>query len=675
MTMIDHLHVYPRKRSFVALVQVPALLLMLFGSFLLPAATQARAAAPVQTYDKGSPFGINANLGNRVRSDEHATMVGLMQEAGVQWAREEISWDRVEPEKGLGFQWGGNASGMYNYDQAIRLQHDAGINVLGLLAYNPAWFKSKNPVLDAWLADWGNYVYNVVARYGRERGQIRYWEVWNEPNLRASGYEHGLYTITDYVRVLDVAYAAIKSADPQAVVVLGGLCDVWSPIPTPQDYDSLDYFKMILEAGGWGSFDVLGWHPYRPGSPEAILYRRGPAIGFQQQLDMLDMMLTQYGGPKPIWLTEMGWSSYTGAYGVSETDQAVYLQRLYMTALAHPSVEKIFWYDLREDTDANQPYEYPAQSEFNDQFHYGLLRRTFPLKATDPVLRKPAFLAYRAMTSSLQGMYLETIMAEDNADFPGLYWYRFSDGQHQTDVMWRLYGPPDEIDIPCDCTEARVRRWQGSLIKVTQTGTGHLVGQIEDMGTPIFVETGPDRVGQGQFFPETGHYLRGTFAQRWASAGGLAEFGFPITGELIEPDPRTGQPRTVQYFERNRFDYFPEFQSTSFVVQLGRLGDVSLQHLGVDWKSLPRRASGDPDCLFFTETGHQICAPFRERWEQTGGLARHGLPLTDAYEQGGRQVQYFERSRFEWHPENPPAFQVQLGLLSRELYASWTTWP
>ena len=50
------------------------------------------------------------------------------------------------------------------------------------------------------------------------------------------------------------------------------------------------------------------------------------------------------------------------------------------------------------------------------------------------------------------------------------------------------------------------------------------------------------------------------------------------------------------------------------------------------------------------------------------------MPLTDAFDEQGRLVQYFERSRFESHPNNPPDFQVQHGLLGRELYASWGRW-
>lgn len=647
-------------------------MLLLLGSTLLTPRT--RAAVPPNSPGHDSPFGVASNLGNRVRSDEQAAMTTLMREAGVRWAREEISWERVQFEQGGAYRWDGDEDGMFNYDQAIELQRKAGINVLGLLAYNPAWFKSKNPVLDAWIGDWGDYVYNTVARYGRERGQIRYWEVWNEPNLRAFGYEHGLYTIHDFVRVLDVARAAIKAADPDAVIVLGGVADIWGLPPTAEDYDSFDYLRMLYEAGGWDTFDIVGWHPYRPAPPEQVLHRRGPDMNFAEELRTLEALLAELG-PKPVWITEVGFSAFTGIFGVSEADQAALLQRMYVQALAHPMIEKLFWYDMRNDISSQTYYTQPEYDDTEEQFHYGMLRRTYPLNPDDSTIRKPAFLAYRALADMLGGMRLEAIRAEGaNPGMPGLYWYRFTDGQRYTDVIWRLYGDPLDIRVPCDCSEARVRRWNGALERVTLTQTNEVVGRLEEIGSPLIVETGPDRVQNGQFFRETGHYLGGAFATRWREGGGLSEFGYPITGELTVPEPGSGRARTVQYFERNRFDYFPELINTQFAVQLGRLGETSLQQTGVNWFSLPRREVGDENCLFFSETGQQICSPFRERWEQSGGLMRHGLPLTDAFEENGRLAQYFERSRFELHPNNAPDFQIQLGLLSRELYASWERW-
>jgi hypothetical protein len=639
--------------------------------FTAPAAPTASAQA---LSGKDSPFGINASLGNRVRTAEHAAMVELMREAGVQWSREELSWDRMQLERGGPFRWEGDAEGLYNYDNAIAVQRAAGINVLGILAYNPAWFKSKNPKLDEWLGDWGNYVYNVVARYGRERNQIRYWEVWNEANLRPFGYEHGLYTIKDFVRLLDVSRAAIKAADPQAVIVLGGLADIYGQITRAEEYDSLDYLRMLHAAGGWNSFDILGWHPYRGLAPETVQERRGVGMSMEQEFRILDGMMAAWG-PKPIWLTEMGWSSATPTTRLSEADQAAYLQRMYVIALAHPSIQKIFWYDLRDDTAPGAPYERPVFNQHEPEFHFGLLRRRFPLDPNAADLRKPAFLAYRALANSLRGLRFAAVIANGAPpNLPDIHWYRFSDGQRHVNIVWRTGGGRIEVNYTCNCPEVRVRGWDARLTKVTQTTRGQAMGLLEELGTLLFLEEGPDPVKSGRFFEQTGHYVRDAFERYWLEGGGLAQFGYPITGELIEPDPATGKARVVQYFERNRFDYFPDLADTPYVIQLGHLGGVALRSRGVKPDTLPRREAGDPPCLFFAETGHQICPPFRERWEQSGGLPRHGLPLTDAFDEQGRVVQYFERSRFESHPNNPPDFQVQLGLLGRELYASWGRW-
>ncbi len=69
-----------------------------------------------------------------------------------------------------------------------------------------------------------------------------------------------------------------------------------------------------------------------------------------------------------------------------------------------------------------------------------------------------------------------------------------------------------------------------------------------------------------------------------------------------------------------------------------------------------------------------ISGRFREYWEQNGGLAVFGYPLTPAQREttaaGTFLVQYFERQRFELHPENAAPYDVLLGLLGAEIYGS-----
>jgi hypothetical protein len=74
------------------------------------------------------------------------------------------------------------------------------------------------------------------------------------------------------------------------------------------------------------------------------------------------------------------------------------------------------------------------------------------------------------------------------------------------------------------------------------------------------------------FFPETQHALGGAFYQYWRQNGGLPIFGYPISEEMQEVSPTDGKTYTVQYFERNRFEYHPEFRGTRNEVLMGLLG-------------------------------------------------------------------------------------------------------
>jgi hypothetical protein len=173
-----------------------------------------------------------------------------------------------------------------------------------------------------------------------------------------------------------------------------------------------------------------------------------------------------------------------------------------------------------------------------------------------------------------------------------------------------------------------------------------------------------------QWFSRTGHTLRGAFLDYWARYGGLPQFGYPITEEFVEPAGATGkQPLVVQYFERNRFEHHPENANTPFEVLLGNLG---LDFHDSDPAAAPVRS---PNTEYFGPTGHNVAGPFLSYWHTHGGLFVHGYPVTEAYYEqknptNGKSylVQYFERSRFEYHPENAGTpYEVLLGLLGDQL--------
>jgi acid phosphatase type 7 len=189
-------------------------------------------------------------------------------------------------------------------------------------------------------------------------------------------------------------------------------------------------------------------------------------------------------------------------------------------------------------------------------------------------------------------------------------------------------------------------------------------------------------------FDETGYCVDDTFARFWSSHGGLPVFGYPISNATSSPVRTQGHGQAAQWFERGRFESHPELRPP-YNVLLGHVGLERLEQLGRDWRAEPREAGPRPYCLWFEETGRNVCdqsqqAGFRRYWETHGlefdgrpgksfaeSLALFGLPLTSTRMEtnvAGHTVltQWFERARFEWHPQNERQHRVLLGLVARE---------
>jgi hypothetical protein len=178
----------------------------------------------------------------------------------------------------------------------------------------------------------------------------------------------------------------------------------------------------------------------------------------------------------------------------------------------------------------------------------------------------------------------------------------------------------------------------------------------------------PAAVGRAQdtrCFTETGQCISGAIRRYWEQNGGLPVFGYPITPVQIETVESWSGP--VQWFERDRLE---DHSSQGQGVLAGRLSVELLARQGRPWQY--RQIGGQvADCVGFAETGYYMCGGFRAYWERNGGLARFGFPITDQINEtiNGQTytVQYFERRRMEFHPENRPPFDILLGLLGNEV--------
>jgi hypothetical protein len=157
-------------------------------------------------------------------------------------------------------------------------------------------------------------------------------------------------------------------------------------------------------------------------------------------------------------------------------------------------------------------------------------------------------------------------------------------------------------------------------------------------------------------FNETGHEVCNDFLNYWYQHGELAQQGFPISDEISEISPTDGHRYTVQYFERAVFERHPE-KAAPYNVLLSLLGVTYFQkkHPLPPPGQQPNTSAGS---VYYSQTGHRLGGIFLEYWQNHGGLAQQGYPISDEFREISSQdckeylVQYFERAVFEYHPDN-----------------------
>ena len=303
-------------------------------------------------YDQ-SPFGINGLNMIHGRQSPNVFEDGLktakvMKDAGIHWARLELWWGVLEPEKGK-FDWTFS-------DKVAQLYRDEKMNGLVLLCYSSAW--SGKPPADAEeRALYADYVYQVVNRY---KDTFHVWEIWNEPNIPTFWPEPN---VRDYTLMLKEAYKAAKRADPNCVILAASTSG-----------PDLDFIKGIYQCGGWDFCDGISIHPYSmSGGP--IVQRLDKLLRMHNEyITHHSSLITPHSSLKSLWITEMGWTTEHPSY---EQDQAIYLTQSYVISLAN-GVEKLFWFCL---------------DDWGEK--WGII------KGIDPLDPKPSYNAYQRLTRAL----------------------------------------------------------------------------------------------------------------------------------------------------------------------------------------------------------------------------------------------------------------------------------
>jgi hypothetical protein len=355
---------------------------------ILPVAAMLGALMALAPSAQGAAPGVN--IAGAPTADRVAEAIST----GAKTVRIFALWKDFEP----------NARGQYpsadvnltnlsnTFDDAIRKLNAAGAKPMFVVTEAPSWANGSadvnippsNP------ADFGDFLKRFSA-HNRSVGSVAGYEVWNEPD--ENQFWHPAPDATQYTALLKAAYSGIKAGDPAATVVAGPM--------TGNDYQ---WLQNLYTAGAKGSFDVVGVHT------DTACLDRGPDEFYREDGKLArftflgyrtvhDVMSANGDGDKPIWMSELGWSSTNGGptsctrgqwagqkpSGVSDANQATFLTKAYSCLANDPYVTQALWFTMRDTTGE-------SVDELN---HYGLVRPDGSAK--------PALAAFKAVVAANGG--------------------------------------------------------------------------------------------------------------------------------------------------------------------------------------------------------------------------------------------------------------------------------
>ncbi|MCX6558346.1 MAG: cellulase family glycosylhydrolase [Candidatus Aminicenantes bacterium] len=272
------------------------------------------------------PYGINVHLTKN-------EVLAKVKAAGITWIRVDVNWPQIEGSKGD-----------FNFTELDRVATYAeanGLSVYATIAYTPGWANGNvgfnYPAAD--INEWKNFVATIVTRY---KTKIKYWGIWNEPNLREFfGFGKDIFV----QNVLLPAVQTIRTVDPSAFIVGPELAHL-----TSSGVEWYFWMKYILDNAG-GYFDIISHHIYEDLGVYVMyeLLEQGDHL-----IPAVKQIIEESGqGGKPFWITETGWETSK----FSEPMQSLRYLDMLQTRARKDYPQKIFFYEIIDDPNsANRPF-------------------------------------------------------------------------------------------------------------------------------------------------------------------------------------------------------------------------------------------------------------------------------------------------------------------------------
>jgi hypothetical protein len=380
--------------------------------------------------------------------------VQTMIQGGATWIRyNRLLWSELQPRENEQPDWS-LLDKLKGQLAAVSPKH---VNIIMVVRNTPDWAQ-KYPgsacgsVKESKIPAFAQFMHDLVLQLSAPPYNVKYWEVGNEPDapLRYDSMDYPLSCWGDagqpdfggalYTQVLKQVSPAIKLADPEAKVLIGGLlldCDPDHPI-YDKDGKLLDcaparFLEGIVSSGGGVYFDAVSYHAYDYFSSlgnysnpnwNASSYSSGPVSIVKD--NFVRSVLAKYGYTNKLFInTETALVctlpecsvANSGVRTQYETTKAYYVAVDYASAKANGLAARI-WYDI----DGGWRFT-------------GLLDHSKPL---------PAYYAFK--TASAELGYASYV--QDVTQFPGIKGYEFSRGKHVIWFLWSIDGNAHTVSLP-----------------------------------------------------------------------------------------------------------------------------------------------------------------------------------------------------------------------------------
>lgn len=387
-------------------------------------------------------LGVNVHFDSATTTD---AQIAQLASAGFKYVRMDLTWDRVEQQKGQ--------YDFSSYTRLIRALAAHGIRTLCILDYNNALYETLTSPPGTVVGPHTDEVRQAFARFAAAAvTQFKHddvvWEIWNEPDYPR--FWQPQPNPVDYMALAQVTIAAMRQADRHATIVAPALTGL-----EPQYQSAWDYLTYCFSQGLIGLVDAISVHPYRLGPPESAL------VDYQRLRALISQFEPVTLKPLPIISSEWGYS----LTWVSKEQQAAYFVRLYLLNLL-AGFPMSTWYDWQDDgPDTTQIEQNFGVIDFNGQ-------------------PKLPFYASQTLTHELRGFHFDkrVSLASDN-DFALLF---RKDGEHRW-AVWTS-GDAHTVTLKISCPSVTVTSMTGEKSKLP-TKDGKL--EIALSGDPQYLTGRP----------------------------------------------------------------------------------------------------------------------------------------------------------------------------------------